>query len=984
MRWKVSLAAIFVAFTCGLGVGTTTRPAGPDTLPRADQSMGSPLPFRLVGGGRLAGVPYAMARGPSPTLGPEALRWAATVEKMQLDEPTAESLRALAYASALFGRIDQARDRIREALELAPDDPTLLSDEAALALAEAQAPTQGRSRAAALATALESATRAWLHPAARALTTTNYALALEEVKLDEQAKSAWGRLAEYGGPWASEARRRQAFLAERRDTPSSRHGATRRKLLERWSAITTLEAHEVDSLLSEARSLELATGDSLPSALFRCWLRDPSRIEHARGNLAEAEVRLLATQNEEAALFAGQAAQGFSDVGCDVASTHAVVRQLLALFRSLRHPEIEKLLSAIDANTNALDKPLLDGWISAYHGWLAAIRVDLASAEGWYVRASSSFESADALAEAAWVLSSAAWAQAEQGRHRAAWKQALAALASASLSGDPDQIDFARTTAAGVLEQLGARTAAAAFLADALRRSPAGGDALRRVELLWSLAEAAAASGRRADAIKHIVRGRLEANLLGDASLRGHYAALFDWTSGRAEADAFASERWFTSALHKFEDEGSPFLETAVLAARSVSRLQQGRPADAEIDLARGVALFEAQRRQLGASSDSAPFFQQAQGAFDIWVEALVRQGRVAEALGVADYGRARSFLDRLAHDDPTRGPEVRQLAPLAPLPRLTTPVLSLTQLGTQVLVAWQAGDDLTWTAVPVGRGQAAAYLRQFRDQLSDRSTKRIEGEEAIRKLFGPVAERLRGSDSFVAVLDGEWLSLPLPQMLRILEPGRRNARRASIAPSIRSAFLLSRRLKERRGPGETASLVIETVGRDRPSVLPLLAEREVHERGKLLLGPSTTKDMLAAALDRGDVIQLIGHTRPDPADSRDRLTGSDNLARLLSFPSVSSLSLKRRPLVLLTSCSTNSGAILEQEGVRSLAKAFLQAGAAAVVATNSDVADSEVDRWEQGFLGRLATGESWQKALRMVPWPDSLEIHGPALDGSN
>jgi CHAT domain-containing protein len=91
--------------------------------------------------------------------------------------------------------------------------------------------------------------------------------------------------------------------------------------------------------------------------------------------------------------------------------------------------------------------------------------------------------------------------------------------------------------------------------------------------------------------------------------------------------------------------------------------------------------------------------------------------------------------------------------------------------------------------------------------------------------------------------------------------------------------------------------------------------------------------------------------------------SGGDSEDGLLQAREIQQLDLRGR-IVILSACETASGAVLNGEGVLSLARAFFQAGARAVVGTRWRIRDEDAAELFDAFYERLAAGASLSEAL--------------------
>ena len=119
------------------------------------------------------------------------------------------------------------------------------------------------------------------------------------------------------------------------------------------------------------------------------------------------------------------------------------------------------------------------------------------------------------------------------------------------------------------------------------------------------------------------------------------------------------------------------------------------------------------------------------------------------------------------------------------------------------------------------------------------------------------------------------------------------------------------------------------------------------------------------------DVVHYSGHALSDArAPERSRLflraarAGEDGA---LYATELRDIRLPRHPIIVLASCSTHAGGIAVAEGLQSLARPFLGAGASAVVATLWDVGDRDAGELFTAFHRRLRAGDGAAEALASV-----------------
>ncbi len=150
----------------------------------------------------------------------------------------------------------------------------------------------------------------------------------------------------------------------------------------------------------------------------------------------------------------------------------------------------------------------------------------------------------------------------------------------------------------------------------------------------------------------------------------------------------------------------------------------------------------------------------------------------------------------------------------------------------------------------------------------------------------------------------------------------------------------------------------------------------------RLLKGKQATESFLKQArLGDYGILHFAAHAVVDqknPQRSAVVLTpGSKDEDGLLQVPEIARLDLNGQ-VVLLSTCSSAGGALVEGEGVMSLARAFFQAGASAVIGNLWPLRDQEAAELVGDFAQKLAQGSNVGEALQATK-KDWVEQGKPA-----
>jgi len=196
-------------------------------------------------------------------------------------------------------------------------------------------------------------------------------------------------------------------------------------------------------------------------------------------------------------------------------------------------------------------------------------------------------------------------------------------------------------------------------------------------------------------------------------------------------------------------------------------------------------------------------------------------------------------------------------------------------------------------------------------------------------------------------------------------------------APSLAVFVEMSHRAK----PSDevTKLLVVGDPSIDRksyPNLADLQAARlealeiaRVYRGAELLLGQDATKAEFLKAIRRSEMVHFAGHAIANqefPWLSRLLFApGSAPGSDTLFSEELAVERLDQLKLVVLAACSTGAGAGVRGEGVLSLARAFIAAGAPTVVGSLWDISDPASQKLFSSFYQFLRSGKTPLAALR-------------------
>lgn len=452
-----------------------------------------------------------------------------------------------------------------------------------------------------------------------------------------------------------------------------------------------------------------------------------------------------------------------------------------------------------------------------------------------------------------------------------------------------------------------------------------------------------------------------------------------------------------------------------------------GEAAEAESALKTAMDLVERLRARIGAEGARRSFSAAKTRLYQAAVAVQAASGRMEAAFETSERARARAFLDeigerrlRLArHADQQRLDDARRrrlrglpppfsapeegafaLAPVptsvdalpAPDPRqgwlslarvnpATLPDVRAALRPNETLLSWfHDGRKLHLFAVsrkdfraasmeiPTQEieGRIAGFLRTLQQPQRGEGLLRDKGHEIYRLLLEPLGDFLAKTPKLTLVPWGPLHRLPLGA----LWDGQRYLTERfefSSAPSASALVLVRSRPAQAKG----AVLALGNPRTDLPDLPAAQGEaREVarHFPGAaLLVGERATK---AALLERAPSARLLhvsahGIFLPQrPLESYLVLAGATPEAGRLSGLEVLGLDLALSPLVVLSACASGQAEAQPGEELMGLSRAFLQAGASALLASLWNVADDGTRELFGAFYRSLRSGQAPASAL--------------------
>ncbi|HEV7570924.1 MAG TPA: CHAT domain-containing protein [Thermoanaerobaculia bacterium] len=900
---------------------------------------------------------------------------------------TTENLHRLALGELALGRCAEAHDLLVEALVLDPANAALLSD-----LAAAQI---GMSK---IADAAETSARALDSDPDLPTARFNWALALELLSVRPSAVIAWDEYVRVdpASQWSHEAVERRAHLELtpvpwKEDKSRLLNGvdaAVVKAIVARHpQQIRQWVQREVIPEWVRSGSPHLALARSVSSCYLAItgdrYLLDV--IDHAERSANPAvregillygvgSVELANRQMEAAGAKYAEAEELLRRVGSPLALSADVVAALTDFYEGRSDNALTRLDRVKVALRAGRDRYLS---ISADEAWVRGLvlsrRDPNASLESYRdgvadARASRDTETEAGLTALIAEILDRIGDPSEADRNRA---DALRQLETAGAS--PDRLYVAFSSNAYAALRARRPHLALAFI-DA-QQTLANDDPLLLAESDVERALALRDLGRLQDAAQYVRFARKRVSAISTQGLRDRTASNIAFIAGTIEArsNPRAAVSSLTYAIDTWRQYGWRVHTATAYLLRGEALLISGSRSAAENDFRAGITEMEQQREGLSEPRLREAYFERADRLFERLIEFLIDESKFDDALTVAERKRSRDLLDAIAADMPNHSAPPVTAAGLNSAVGPATAVLEFMVLDRGPAIWIVHGGHTSFIRGDLSRHSLERTIRDYLNAIASDDAAAIDqhGRVLYDELIAPAIPYLSGADNIVLIADGALHGVPFaalvgPDSRYLIE----NFRLLSV-PSA-STFVHESRVAPRGGN-------LLAVAEPRPFGMDFLSNAEVEARQiadlypgeRALIGEEIGPDQFLARSGRAAVVHFAGHASVSdgqPAASALIFESPQNRAPIpLRASTIAGAHLPSRPFVVLAGCSTGRGPLRRNEGVDSLAAAFLRAGARGILATLWDIDDSPSARLLRIFHGHLRRGARATDALRQA-----------------
>ena len=296
---------------------------------------------------------------------------------------------------------------------------------------------------------------------------------------------------------------------------------------------------------------------------------------------------------------------------------------------------------------------------------------------------------------------------------------------------------------------------------------------------------------------------------------------------------------------------------------------------------------------------------------------------------------------------------------------------------------AWVvAGGRVRGFRIPA-RARIEAQVRLMHALILGRDIEgmRAVGADLYNTLLRPAGDLIEDAERLTIVPDGPLHRLPFALLRRSRDAGGWLAESRALAFAPSATVLAWLRERGADAPDALAAFAAASAGSTRASGGDAAARgdlrhaglevseiaRVVEGAGRVSVEPYAAESGLKRlGVDRFRILHFAAHAAVDetsPRRSAILLGASTSDDGLLQLNEIAALDLNAA-LVVLAACRSHVGRSVEGEGLMSLSRAFMRAGAGAVIAALWDVDDAETRRFMRFFYGGLMEGRAPDRAL--------------------
>jgi len=414
---------------------------------------------------------------------------------------------------------------------------------------------------------------------------------------------------------------------------------------------------------------------------------------------------------------------------------------------------------------------------------------------------------------------------------------------------------------------------------------------------------------------------------------------------------------------------GTAWLPKAYLE-RGRTHVAAKNDAAALIDFDTALREVDSERASIVDRNLRGSFYDTERSLVSEKIALLLRRGETARAFDFCDGARARSVYEQL-NNRVTTAPQTSSTEQLkADLPPGTA-LLEYALLDDSLIIFYFAASHAGVVRVRASTAVMRTAIEHCNDLLQHRSTLAdVQQQLAVlyQHLIKPIRAELVGAERLIVVPDRQIHAVPFAALYDA-------ERHRYVVEDFVVTVAPSAKMIAHQTPALALApaLVVSDPHVEDGSDLPNAA-REAHavaamyDSATVLTAERATRARFITAAQRSGMIHYAGHADSDSADPFGTLhLAPDATHRTgdLDANAIASLNLSSAELVILAACGTMRGESQHVEGMPSIARAFMAAGARNVIGTLWEVDDDAMAPLFQSLHAELRKGANPSAALR-------------------
>ena len=421
-----------------------------------------------------------------------------------------------------------------------------------------------------------------------------------------------------------------------------------------------------------------------------------------------------------------------------------------------------------------------------------------------------------------------------------------------------------------------------------------------------------------------------------------------------------------TPAIEFFRSHGFGILLPAAYLERGRAHRARGARDDARADFKEGLRAIEQQRENVAVDIRTTLFDTVPELTGELVDLLLERKEDEPAAFAAVERARARTLIEALGVIETPSTISIPQIVDALPQ---NSVLIEYALLPDDVAAFCIGRNGLTVHRLgvkPAELHRAVSDLRAVIENRRSLDEVHRAGAELHRALFGPLRSSIASAETLYIAPDRFLNATPFPAIYNaprfliekhrlVLTPsGTFLHRRAHLIRDMQPALIIADPTNSAGGARLDAA---------RRSALEF---SELYAAPAPLVGTEATIERFKAAAPSSRLIHYAGHARTDDtAGGFLPLAPSHGTDGRLDSTAISRLPLHDTNLVVLSACATMRGDVSRVEGMPSLSRAFLHAGAQAVVGMLWEIDDETTAHLMSSFHQRVRRGLPPSQALR-------------------